>query len=163
MCVCGETNTLNHSLICKKGGYVSMRHNSLVSLITKLLVSAGCRDVVTEPLLLPTAGVTLPPGSNTADNARADVSARSIWNPLERAFLDVRVYHAQAPSNRNLKTIPRMYSHHEEQKKRAYNARILEVERGVLTPLVFSTSGGRLKPYSRGLQQRWPIRPVRST
>ena len=142
LCVCGETNTLNHSLICKKGGYVSMRHNSLVSLITKLLVSAGCRDVVTEPLLLPTAGVTLPPGSNTADNARADVSARSIWNPLERAFLDVRVYHAQAPSNRNLKTIPRMYSHHEEQKKRAYNARILEVERGVFTPLVFSTSGG---------------------
>ena len=143
-----------------------MRHNSLVSLITNLLVSAGCRDVVTEPLLLPTAGVTLPPGSNTADNARADVSARSIWNPLERAFLDVRVYHAQAPSNRNLKTIPRMYSHHEEQKKRAYNARILEVERGVFTPLVFSTSGGmgeEAKPYSRGLQQRWLIRPVRST
>ena len=119
-----------------------MRHNSLVSLITKLLVSAGCRDVVTEPLLLPTAGVTLPPGSNTADNARADVSARSNWNILERAFLDVRVYHAQALSIRNLKTIPRMYSHHEEQKKRAYNARILEVERGVFTLLVFSTSGG---------------------
>ena len=35
-----------------------------------------------------------------------------------------------------------MYSHHEEQKKRAYNARILEVERGVLTPPVFSASGG---------------------
>ena len=121
-----------------------MRHNFLVSLITKPLVSAGCRDVVTEPLLLPTAEVTLPPGSNTADNARADVSARSICNPFERAFLDIRVYHAQAPSNRNLKTIPgipRMYSHHEEQKKRANNARILEVERGVLLPLVFSTSG----------------------
>ena len=91
VCVCGETNTLNHSLIYKKGGYISMRHNSL---ITKLLVIAGCRDVVTEPLLLPTAGVTLPPRLNTADNARADVSARSIWNPFERAFLDVRVYHA---------------------------------------------------------------------
>ena len=68
-----------------------------------------------------------------------------------RAFLDVRVYHAQAPSNRNLKTIPRMYSHHEEKKNRAYNARIQEVERGVFTPVVFSTSGGwerRLKPYS---------------
>ena len=35
-----------------------------------------------------------------------------------------------------------VFSHHEEQKNRAYNARILEVERGVLTPLVFSTSGG---------------------
>ena len=32
VCVCGETNTLNHSLICKRGGYVRMRHNSLVSL-----------------------------------------------------------------------------------------------------------------------------------
>ena len=71
-----------------------MLHNSLVSLITKLLVSAGCRDAVT-------AGVTLPPGSNTTDNARADVSARSIWNPSERAFLDVRVYHAQAPSKKS--------------------------------------------------------------
>ena len=95
-----------------------------------------------EPLLLPTAGATLPPGSNTAENARADVSARSIYNPLERAFLDVRVYHTQAPFNMNLKTIPRMYSHHEEQKKRAYNARVLEVEREVFTPLVFLTSGG---------------------
>ena len=35
-----------------------------------------------------------------------------------------------------------MYSHHKEQKKRAYNVRILEVERGVFTPLVLSTSGG---------------------
>ena len=115
-----------------------MCYNSLVSLIAKLLVSAGCRDVVTDSLLLPTAGVTLPPGSNTADNARADVSARSIWNPLERAFLDVRVYHAQAPPNRNLKTVPRMYSHHEEQKKLVYNAWILKV----FTTLVFLTSGG---------------------
>ena len=53
--------------------------------------------MVREPLLLLTAEMTLSPGSNTADNARADVSARSIWNPLERAFLDVRVYDAQAP------------------------------------------------------------------
>ena len=86
--------------------------------------------------------MSLPPESNTADNARAHVSARSIWNPLERALLDVRVYHAQAPSNRILKTTPRMYSHHKKQKKRAYNTRILELERGVFTPLVFSTSGG---------------------
>ena len=57
--------------------------------------------MVTEPLRLPTARVTLPPGSKTADNARADVSARSIKNPLERAFLDVRVYHAQAPSEKS--------------------------------------------------------------
>ena len=125
--------------------------------------------MVTEPLRLPTAGVKLPPGSNTAETASADVSARSIWNSFERAFLDVKLYHAHAPSNRNLKNIPRMYSHHEELKKRDYNAWILEVERGVLTPLVFSTSGGMgeeaktLFKMVAELQQRWPIRPVRST
>ena len=43
VCVCfsSEITTLNHSLICKKGGYFRMRNNSLVPLITKLLVSTG--------------------------------------------------------------------------------------------------------------------------
>ena len=134
-------NTINHCLICKKGGYVSLRHNSLRDTTAELLRTT-CRDVVVEPTLLPTAGVALPPGSNKADNARLDVSARSVWNPLERAFFDVRVFHAPAPSNRNLKTIPRMYQHHEKLKKTAYNARVMQVEKGVFTPLVFSTSGG---------------------
>ena len=31
---------------------------------------------------------------------------------------------------------------HEQEKKRAYNQRVLEVENGMLTPLVFSTSSG---------------------
>jgi len=28
-CACEETNSVDHSLICKLGGYTSMRHNSL--------------------------------------------------------------------------------------------------------------------------------------
>jgi len=28
-CACGKTNSVNHSLICKLGGYTSMRHNSV--------------------------------------------------------------------------------------------------------------------------------------
>ena len=95
-----------------------------------------------EPPLLPISGATLSEGSNTADGARLDVCARSIWNPLERAFLDIRVFHAQAPTNRNLKSLPKMYLHHEREKKRAYNSRVLEVEKGVFTPMVFSTAGG---------------------
>ena len=140
-CACGEMNTINHSLICKRGGYVSFRHNSLCKVTAELLTPL-CKDVILEPCLLPTAGVRLPAGSNTADNARCDVSAVSVWNPLERVFLDIRVFHAQAPSNRNHKTTTRMYRHHENLKKTAYNARVMEVEKGVFTPLVFSTTGG---------------------
>ena len=69
------------------------------------------------------------------------VSARSVWNVLERAFFDIRVFHAPAPTNAS-KPIPQMYLSHEGEKKRKYNARVLEVEKGTFTPLVFSTSGG---------------------
>jgi len=31
-CACGETNSVDHSLICKVGGYTSMRHNSVRTL-----------------------------------------------------------------------------------------------------------------------------------
>ena len=34
------------------------------------------------------------------------------------------------------------FEKHEEEKKRTYNRRILEVEKATFTPLVFSTSGG---------------------
>ena len=34
--------------------------------------------------------------SNVAEEARLDITARSIWNPLERLFFDVRVFHAPA-------------------------------------------------------------------
>ena len=29
ICGCNQKNSVNHSLICKKGGYVALRHNSL--------------------------------------------------------------------------------------------------------------------------------------
>ena len=141
-CVCGESNTINHLLVCKKGGYVSLRHNSLRDLIAELMTNASCKDVTTEPILLPVDGLQLPRGANIAKEARLDVSARSVWTPLERAFFDVRVFHAPAPSNRAQNTTTKMYKMHENSKKAAYNARVLEVEKGTFTPIVFSTTGG---------------------
>ena len=119
-----------------------MRHNSLRDLFAELLRASACKDVQIEPLLLKTKGAQLPSGSSTEDNARLDVSARSIWNPLEKAFLDIRVFHAQAPSNRSHGTIKKMYKSHEQEKKRKYNQRVLQIEHATFTPVVFSTTGG---------------------
>ena len=119
-----------------------MRHNSLRDLIAELMTNSYCKDVSTEPILLPVDGLQLPRGANIAEEARLDIAARSVWSPLERAFFDVRVFHAPAPSNRALNTIARMYKTHETQKKTAYNVRVLEVEKGTFTPIVFSTTGG---------------------
>ena len=78
---------------------------------------------------------------NRQDGASLDISARSFWSPLDRAFTDVRVLHPQAQSNSD-KSISQMYKSHEKNKKREYNDRVLNVEKATFTPLVFSTTGG---------------------
>ena len=126
--------------MCKIGGYITLRHNSLRD-TTEELLKGVCKDVENEPHLLPVQGIQLPAGTNLKDGARLDVSARSFWSPLDRAFVDIRVLHPQAQSNSN-KTITQMYSSHERSKKTEYNARVLQVEKASFTPLVFSTTGG---------------------
>ena len=61
--------------------------------------------------------------------------------PLAKAFIDVRVFNPQAKANWE-KSIPQMCKSHEEEKKQGYLQRVLQVEKGTLTPSVFSTSGG---------------------
>ena len=139
-CVCGEGYTINHCLTCKKGGYIHIRHN-VVRDTTHEFLTEVCKDVKLEPLLQPITSEELPSGSNVADGARSDVSALGFWAPLRRAFFDIRVFNPQASTNW-CKDIPEMYAHHEHLKKREYNARMLEVEKGSFTPLVFSCSGG---------------------
>ena len=60
---------------------------------------------------------------------------------MERTFLDVRVMHPNSPSYMEKKP-EQLYIQHEREKKRTYNERILQVEKGSFTPLIFSTTGG---------------------
>ena len=50
---CGQPYSVNHCLTCKRGGYLIMRHNSIRYLYFAELLSELCKDVVTEPSLLP--------------------------------------------------------------------------------------------------------------
>ena len=60
---------------------------------------------------------------------------------MERTFLDVRVFHPNSPSYLN--TSPtQLYVQQEKEKKRMYNDRILQVEKGSFSPLIFTTTGG---------------------
>ena len=145
-CVCGEDNSINHCLICKRGGFVSLRHNSLRDTAANILTQV-CKDVAIEPPLIPLTGENLPVSAITEDDARLDISARSFWMPLGRAFFDIRVLHPGAPTNAS-RTIPQMYIQHENEKKRKYNQRVIDIEKGTFTPLVFSTTGGMGKEAS---------------
>ena len=99
------------------------------------------KDVVIEPTLINVTNEQLRDGTNKDKGARLDISVRGFWTPLDRAFTDIRVLHPQAQSNSN-KSLFQMYRSHEMEKKRDYVDRVLNVEKGTFTPLVFSTTGG---------------------
>ena len=129
---------MNHTLICKKGGYVSMRHNNIRDLNAELQREV-CRDVVTEPALIPLDNEEIV-GTN-ADRAAPDVSSRGLWSTFERTFFDVCVTHPNSPTY-DKKDMEQIYKAHEMRKMKKYNNRIIQVEKGTFTPLIYSTNGG---------------------
>ena len=138
-CVCGKSNSVEHTLNCKWGGYVYMRHNNVRDL-EALMLKEVCKDVRTEPELLP-IGDTEVQSSIKGDKARADVSAVGFWSPMERTFLDVQIIHPNSSSYLDT-TQHQLYIQKENVKKACYNDRILQVEKGSFTPLIFTTTGG---------------------
>ena len=139
-CPCGADFTTTHAMNCHRGGFVNARHDNIRNLECELLKSV-VQDVECEPMLQP---VTNREGyKKTAildDEARLDIRARGFWRDGQNAFFDVRVTNADASSQQN-STIKSILQKHEAEKKRAYNRRVMEVEHGSFTPLVFTTTG----------------------
>ena len=127
-------------MICKLGGFITQRHNELRDLEAEFL-SMVCSDVEIEPVLQDISGEHLNRGSNKAQDARLDIHARGFWERHRSAFFDVRVCHPNAVSYRDLEP-QQIYRIHENEKKRLYSKRVLDIEHGTFTPLVFITTGG---------------------
>ena len=81
-----------------------------------------CHDVQLELQLIAIEDEEKPLSQqfSTADNARLDVSARGVWAPFDRTFIDIRVTHPNCRSNRD-KTLQQIYEEHETEKKRKKN------------------------------------------
>ena len=139
-CLCGENFTIDHAMICMRGGFVIQRHNELRDLEAELL-NMVCKYVATEPLLQDIEGEQLTRGSNKAQDARLDIHARGFWEPQRSAFFGVRVSHPNAESYRDLEP-QQIYRLHENEKKRQYSSRVLDIEYGTFTPLIFTITGG---------------------
>ena len=56
-------------------------------------------------------------------------------------FFDVRVTNTSSPSQQQL-SLAQIYKRHEQEKKRLYNDRVMNIEHGFFTPLVYSVHGG---------------------
>ena len=140
-CVCDENFSVEHALNCKRGGFISTRHNDVRDFTAEIL-SEVCNDVAVEPLLTPLTGERFQHRTaNVEDHARLDVSARGVWMRGSRAFFDVKVFNPLARTYSN-QTLKAAHKTNENIKKRMYNERVINVEHGTFTPLVFSCLGG---------------------
>ena len=52
-----------------------------------------------------------------------------------------KMTHLNAPASRD-QTLEQIYHRNEQEKKRQYNYRVMQIEQGTFTPLVYSTVGG---------------------
>ena len=142
-CACGQSFTIDHALSCHKGGFPTTRHNELeIRDLTTNLLSELCHDVSVEPHLQSLFGEILSHSTaNREDQARLDVKVRGFWGPQQCTYFDVQIFNPNAPSYRATQ-MSACYRRHEREKRRAYEQRLLEIEQGSFTPLVFSTSRG---------------------
>jgi hypothetical protein len=125
---------------CKRGGFINARHDSIRDFETSLLRKV-CTDVESEPHLLPvTTEVLLGRSANTSAEARLDFRGRGFWRRGQNAFFDVRVTNPDSASQVN-SPIPSILRKHGEEKKRKYNDRVMQIEQGTFTPLVFTITG----------------------
>ena len=130
-CPCGQKFDVNHALNCKKGGFVIIRHNTIRD-------SEAHKDVESEPELQPVEGELI--DGLAGENARPDIRARGVWRPGQNAYFDIRVTNTNCRSQVNTDTMKTLEKH-EREKKRQYNHRIMNIEHGTFTPLVFSVTG----------------------
>ena len=139
-CACGEALTIHHAFVCPAGGYPSARHNELRDLLAAALGEV-VSDVELEPRLLPLTDESLPfRNCNRDAEARVDIRARGFWTRQQEAFFDVRVTHPKASLLSRSEVRSQLLSH-ERAKKRHYASRIIQVDRGAFTPLVFAANG----------------------
>ena len=152
-CPCGQKFNVTHALNCKKGGFMIMRHNNIRDFEANLLRIVH-NDVEVEPQLQQVDNEQF--NGLKEDNARPDIRAKGVWRNAQRcmekcskvygkthkgvwrnaqnAYFDVRVVNSD--SQKNI-PVEKILSKHEQDKKRNYNRRIINVEDVTFTPLVF--------------------------
>ena len=69
------------------------------------------------------------------------MKAGGFWTPQVAAFFNVRVTHVNSRSNQGKHTAT-IFKLQENEKKRKHNQRVIDVEMGTFTLLVFGTNGG---------------------
>ena len=97
-----------------------------------------CCDVIVKSRLLSVNPESFKQSTNTQPEARLDIAATGVHSTFERTFFDIRVTHPSCDTHIT-KPLSQLYKEEENEKKRVYEERVIEAEKGSFTPLVFTT------------------------
>ena len=137
-CFCGESFNVTHALSCKKGGFVTLRHKEERD-ITSELLDGVCIDVRKDPILQEVNNGDRPGEVKKSKETRLDINALNFWMTGQRAFFDVRVLNLFAQRHSKM-AVDKCFRANENEKKRNYRNRELQIENGSFTPLVFASN-----------------------
>ena len=139
-CICGASFDVTQALSCKKGGFITLRHNEVRD-ITSELLDEVCVDVRKETVFQEVNNEDLPRVANKSKEARLDISALNFWTSGQQAFFDVRVFTLFAQRHSRM-AVEKSFRANENEKKRSYGNRVLQIENASFTRLVFAANGG---------------------
>ena len=116
-CSCGEGFNVQYTMPCKKGGFVTWRHNKVRD-ITAAILSDIHKDVKLQASLLTLNGEeqTISKTVKKIDEVQLDICARSFWVSGQKVFFDVRLFNSNA-SRYSKQALKQCYSINENEKE----------------------------------------------
>ena len=93
-----------------------------------------CNDAEIEPILQDISGEQLGRGSNRAPDARLNIHERGFCESQRSGFFDVKVFHPNVDSYRDLE-LRQIHRNHENEKKHLYSRRFWALNTELSHPL----------------------------
>ena len=129
---CGSASSLDHFLICKKGGLITQRHNEIRDAVGDL-ASLVWGSVKREPVVKDTSD------DDSGETLIADLCVRGVWLPQTEALFDIRVIDTDAQSYLSQPPSSVLFAAETEKKRKYLDAST--ARRAHFTPLCFSVDG----------------------
>ena len=114
-CPCGQKFNVTHALNCKKGGFVTMRHNNIHDFEANLMRIMQ-NDVEVESQLQQVENEHF--NGLKEDYARPDIRAKGVLRNAQNAY-DVRATNINSDSQKNM-PVEKILSKHKQDMKRNY-------------------------------------------